>query len=81
MADELNSKAWMLTSQGLVVRTGKAGREVLNGRAAARVPDDKQLEFGEGSLVRPQEAPLFLRIDLNSWRDPDMSAHTRKLMT
>jgi hypothetical protein len=55
------SRAWILTSDGLVIRTGRAGREELNGRASASVPCQDDITFGTGSI-------LSMTMDRNSRR-------------
>ena len=50
-ADQLDTCAWMLNDVGVIVRTGRAGREELNGRASFRLPAADLLQVHERSMV------------------------------
>jgi len=59
-ADELMTRAWMLSDQGLLFRTGRAGREELQARASLRLPPPDALFLPQGSILvlkrhRPQQ--------------------------
>jgi len=59
-ADELMTRAWMLSDEGLLFRTGRAGREELQARASLRLPPPEALFLPQGSILvlkrhRPQQ--------------------------
>ena len=50
-ADRLATRAWMINDLGVIVRTGRAGREQLNGRASFKLPPPGAMAFRQGSIV------------------------------
>jgi hypothetical protein len=51
VADLLETRAWMMSDAGMVVRTGRGGREELTGRARPKLPPAHKMSFRERCVV------------------------------